>query len=47
MKEKTKGAGDKIEEIIHKVAPKLADKQCKGCQKRKAWFNNNINAKFG
>lgn len=43
-----KGLGDKVEEIIKKVVPKLAEKykDCIGCKGRKVWMNNNINAKF-
>lgn len=48
VEEDVKGFGDKVEEVIKKVAPKLAEKygNCKGCKKRKVWMNRNINGNF-
>ncbi len=39
--------GDKVEKVIKKIAPKLAEKNkdCVGCKKRKI-FLNNVNAIF-
>lgn len=47
MENNKKGLGDKVEEIIQKVVPKLAEKKkgCIGCKKRKQWLNN-FNATF-
>jgi len=37
-----KGLGDKVEQVIKKTAPSLAEKNkgCAGCKKRKEWLNN-------
>ena len=43
MDNQKKGLGDKVEEVIKVIAPKLAEKykDCPGCLKRKTWLNNN------
>lgn len=46
-KNKSNGLGDKVENVIKKVAPSFAEKKkdCIGCKKRKKWLNN-FNATF-
>lgn len=45
--EEKEGLGDKVEKVIKKIAPRLAEKKkdCIGCKKRKKWLNN-FNANF-
>jgi hypothetical protein len=47
--DKKLGLGDKVEAVIQKIAPKLAEKVKKNgcnCEKRKVWLNN-FGANFG
>jgi len=47
QKNKKKGLGDVVEDVIKTVAPKLAERfeDCEGCEKRKSRLNN-FNANF-
>jgi hypothetical protein len=40
--EKKKGLGDKVEDLIKAIAPKLAErkKDCIRCNEKKIWLNN-------
>lgn len=39
MSDKKEGLGDKVEKIIHTIAPVFKKKECPKCRRRKAFLN--------